>query len=318
MEEIYGEFASSLGDRVKKRRRVNYAEDDDEYDDDDEDYYEPNHKRRRRGQSSDGSRSPSPDSKLRGMQFWKFKDKAADITCEQDAHFVPKKKTSKVWVHHGFSVDLEPNNVPVSQTGCSASYFFLPFGISPTFSYFSTKFLLFGSWRQKFLLIFCDFLEILQLFFDFVSGFLIFRLILKISENFYSIFRKCPYFVTGTHSPPPLTHSKMYLSCLSENVLIFLTFEPCSVTEIVNKAKSYIAAKFLFENSKFKVGWSYGKVEQNLWTPNILWNFNSKTLERSFVIKWYCRCSRWVFHNTMLNLFFPCVLLQIFTCFILL
>ncbi len=57
-------------------------------------------------------------------------------------------------------------------SGCPASYFFLLFGISPTFSYFSTEFLLFPTFwllKAKFFPIFCDFPEILQLFCDFVS-----------------------------------------------------------------------------------------------------------------------------------------------------
>ena len=59
MEEIYGDFAASLGDRVKKRRRINYCEDDD--DDDVMTLDEPESKRRRRRHYSDDSRSPSPE-----------------------------------------------------------------------------------------------------------------------------------------------------------------------------------------------------------------------------------------------------------------
>ncbi len=60
MEEIYGDFAASMGDRVKRGRRPNYAEDSGDEDDDDEDY-EPDRKRRRRAaHSEDESRSPSP------------------------------------------------------------------------------------------------------------------------------------------------------------------------------------------------------------------------------------------------------------------
>ena len=47
----------------------------------------------------------------------------------------------------------------------------LLFGISPTFSYFSTKFLLFPTFwllKVKFLPIFCDFLGILKLVYDFI------------------------------------------------------------------------------------------------------------------------------------------------------
>ena len=59
MEEIYGDFAASLGDRVKKRRRINYCEDDG--DDDVMTLDEPESKRRRRRHYSDDSRSPSPE-----------------------------------------------------------------------------------------------------------------------------------------------------------------------------------------------------------------------------------------------------------------
>lgn len=59
MEEIYGEFGASLGDRVKKRRRINYCEDDDE--DDGMTVDEPDSKQRRRRNYSDDSRSPSPE-----------------------------------------------------------------------------------------------------------------------------------------------------------------------------------------------------------------------------------------------------------------
>ena len=86
--------------------------------------------------------------------------------------------------------------------------------------------------KAKFLLIFCDFLEILQLFFE-----SIFRLVLKILENFLDIedFRKFVF-----------NFQKMSLFLTSE------TFEPYSVAEIVNKAKSYIAAKILFETVSSK------------------------------------------------------------------
>ena len=108
------------------------------------------------------------------------------------------------------------------------------------FSYFSTKFLLFPTFwllKAKFFLIFYDFLEILQLFFDFVSRFLIFRLILKILENFldFEDFRKFLF-----------NFQKMSLFLTSE------IFELCSVTEIVNNAKSFIAAKILFEIASSK------------------------------------------------------------------
>ena len=72
MEEIYGEFGASLGDRVKKRRRINYCEDDD--DDDVMNLDDPDSKRRRRRDYSDDSRSPSPEGSLQailkaGFQF---------------------------------------------------------------------------------------------------------------------------------------------------------------------------------------------------------------------------------------------------------
>ena len=76
----------------------------------------------------------------------------------------------------------------------------------PTFSYFLGFLLLFPTFwllKAKFLLIFCNFLEILQLFFDFVSK------ICNFPVNFED-FRKF--------------------------LFNFEIFEPCSVIEIVNKA----------------------------------------------------------------------------------
>ena len=68
MEEIYGDFAASLGDRVKKRRRINYCEDDD--DDDVMTLDEPESKRRRRRHYSDDSRSPSPEGDYLTSPFY--------------------------------------------------------------------------------------------------------------------------------------------------------------------------------------------------------------------------------------------------------
>ncbi len=97
----------------------------------------------------------------------------------------------------------------------------LLFGISPTFSYFSTKFLLFGSWRQNFFLFSVIFLKFCNFSLILSPRFVIFQSILKISENFYSILKKMSLFLTCE------------------------IFELCSVVEIVNKATT--AVKILLE-----------------------------------------------------------------------
>ena len=77
-------------------------------------------------------------------------------------------------------------------TGCPASYFFLLFWISPTFSYFCIKFLLFPTFwllKANFLPIFCNFLNILQLFVILSVRFIFFWSILKILENVHSVLR---------------------------------------------------------------------------------------------------------------------------------
>ena len=68
MEEIYGDFAAALGDRVKKRRRINYCEDDD--DDDVMTLDELESKRRRRRHYSDDSRSPSPEGDILATLYY--------------------------------------------------------------------------------------------------------------------------------------------------------------------------------------------------------------------------------------------------------